>query len=180
MTDDRAAGAKASIHHAIRCYTKGRALLDQAKNSMEVAAGLADTLTFDEWLELVHELRAADVSPRAAFTRAKEEFGPRPDEIGRTYSKLRTETLPRWPATWTPCVYVLFNHDDELLYIGKSIDLQRRMAKHYDKPWARIEFTICPTEADALALEGDLIYQHQPPLNTADRHQRRRPTTGAA
>lgn len=65
-----------------------------------------------------------------------------------------------------------------VLYVGKTAKHPRyRLAAHADRgiPWTEVELIACATEADALSLEGDLIFQHQPPWNRADTRRRRKP-----
>jgi len=76
-------------------------------------------------------------------------------------------------------VYFMRDETDQILYIGKSKSLRNRVrsyfrdAAHHHSPRiasmvskvADIEFIVTDTEAEALALEANLIKQHQPEYN---------------
>jgi excinuclease ABC subunit C len=77
-----------------------------------------------------------------------------------------------------PGVYFMRDAADDILYIGKSKKLRSRVRsyfrdKHEHNPRialmvmqvAEIEFIVTDTEAEALALEANLIKQHQPHFN---------------
>lgn len=78
-----------------------------------------------------------------------------------------------------PGVYFMKDETDQILYIGKSKSLRSRVrsyfrdAAHHHTPRiatmvrrvADIEFIVTDTEAEALALEANLIKQHQPDFN---------------
>ncbi|MBD3882679.1 excinuclease ABC subunit UvrC [Phormidium tenue FACHB-886] len=77
-----------------------------------------------------------------------------------------------------PGVYFMRDSTDQILYIGKSKKLRSRVRsyfrdKHDQNPRialmvmqvAEIEFIVTDTEAEALALEANLIKQHQPHFN---------------
>lgn len=77
-----------------------------------------------------------------------------------------------------PGVYYMKDTSDQVLYIGKSKKLRSRVRSyfrddHYHSPRigmmvrlvADIEFIVTDTEAEALALEANLIKQHQPHYN---------------
>lgn len=77
-----------------------------------------------------------------------------------------------------PGVYFLKDKTDQILYIGKSKRLRSRVRSYFREPAhlgprlelmvyqvADIEFIVTDTEAEALALEANLIKQHQPPFN---------------
>ncbi|MEO0408887.1 MAG: excinuclease ABC subunit UvrC [Cyanobacteria bacterium P01_A01_bin.135] len=78
----------------------------------------------------------------------------------------------------SPGVYFMRDAQDNILYIGKSKRLRARVRSyfrddHRENPriWrmvrqiAEIEFLVTDTEAEALALEANLIKQHQPHFN---------------
>jgi excinuclease ABC subunit C len=69
-----------------------------------------------------------------------------------------------------PGVYRYFDDRDEVIYVGKAKDLRNRVGSYFVKSnqhdrktkrlvsqIRRIEFTIVPTEWDALLLENQLI-----------------------
>jgi excinuclease ABC subunit C len=78
----------------------------------------------------------------------------------------------------TPGVYLMKDESDRLLYIGKSKKLRSRVRSYFRdgknhshrislmvQQIADIELIITDTEAEALALEANLIEQHQPYFN---------------
>ncbi len=77
-----------------------------------------------------------------------------------------------------PGVYFMKDESDRILYIGKSKKLRSRVRSYFrDTPKhspridmmvrlvADIEFIVTDTEAEALALEANLVKQHQPYFN---------------
>ena len=77
-----------------------------------------------------------------------------------------------------PGVYLMRDNSDRLLYIGKSKKLRSRVRSYFrdSQPLSpriammvrqvgEIEFIVTDTEAEALALEANLIKQHQPYFN---------------
>lgn len=77
-----------------------------------------------------------------------------------------------------PGVYYMRDVNDAILYIGKSKKLRSRVRSYFRDPQslsprielmvrqvAEIEFIVTDTEAEALALEANLIKQHQPHFN---------------
>ena len=77
-----------------------------------------------------------------------------------------------------PGVYFMRDADDRILYIGKSKTLRNRVRSYFRQGQALaprlelmvrqvtdIEFIVTDTEAEALALEANLIKQHQPYFN---------------
>lgn len=78
----------------------------------------------------------------------------------------------------SPGVYLMRDKTDQILYIGKSKRLRNRVRSYFRQPAALgprlelmvyqvadIEFIVTDTEAEALALEANLIKQHQPHFN---------------
>jgi excinuclease UvrABC nuclease subunit len=74
----------------------------------------------------------------------------------------------------TPGVYFFKNEQEEILYIGKAVNIKRRILSHYSSKGnfgnfypqvADIDYIETPTEKDALVLEARLIHQHQPKYN---------------
>jgi len=85
----------------------------------------------------------------------------------------RLQELPAEPG-----VYFMRDGSDQILYIGKSKKLRSRVRSYFRKGQAltprlelmmrqvaEIEFIVTDTEAEALALEANLIKQHQPYFN---------------
>ncbi len=77
-----------------------------------------------------------------------------------------------------PGVYFMRDHSDRIIYIGKSRKLRSRVRSYFRdsqrlseriakmvKQVTDIEFIVTDTEAEALALEANLIKQHQPYFN---------------
>ncbi|NEP89768.1 MAG: excinuclease ABC subunit UvrC [Okeania sp. SIO2C2] len=78
----------------------------------------------------------------------------------------------------TPGVYLMHDGSDRLLYIGKSKKLINRVRSYFRESKnhshrinlmvqqiVEIEFIVTDTEAEALALEANLVKQHQPYFN---------------
>ncbi|WP_019501960.1 excinuclease ABC subunit UvrC [Pseudanabaena sp. PCC 6802] len=77
-----------------------------------------------------------------------------------------------------PGVYMMRDRQDQILYIGKSKSLRARVRSYFRSSQdlspriammvqlvSEIEFIVTDTEAEALALEDNLIKQHQPHYN---------------
>lgn len=77
-----------------------------------------------------------------------------------------------------PGVYRYFNENDDIIYVGKAKNLRNRVSSYFVKSnqhnrktlqlvsqIRRIEFTIVPTEWEALLLENQLIKNYQPRFN---------------
>jgi excinuclease ABC subunit C len=85
-------------------------------------------------------------------------------------------TLSHLPTE--PGIYKYFNADGEIIYVGKAKNLKNRISSYfhnYDRADRKtrklvesihhLEYTIVPTEWDALLLENNLIKEHQPKYN---------------
>jgi excinuclease ABC subunit C len=85
----------------------------------------------------------------------------------------RLKEIPQEPG-----VYFMRNSDDQVLYIGKSKSLRSRVRSYFRsaqelspriammvKLVAEIEFIVTDSDAEALALEANLIKQYQPYYN---------------
>lgn len=77
-----------------------------------------------------------------------------------------------------PGIYLMRDAEDHILYIGKSKKLRSRVRSYFRdsqrlseriammvRQVAEIEFIVTDTEAEALALEANLVKQHQPYFN---------------
>ncbi|SNR76556.1 excinuclease ABC subunit UvrC [Hymenobacter mucosus] len=76
-----------------------------------------------------------------------------------------------------PGIYKYFDAEDTIIYVGKAIDLRKRVSSYFTKQdhnkktqqlvknIRRIEFTIVDSESDAFLLENNLIKQLQPKYN---------------
>ena len=85
------------------------------------------------------------------------------------------KTLPTIPHN--PGIYKYFDATDNIIYVGKSKDLRKRVSSYFTKKHdsrktaimvskiARIEFAVVETEQDALLLENALIKKWQPRYN---------------
>ncbi len=77
-----------------------------------------------------------------------------------------------------PGIYKFFDERDEIIYVGKAVDIRKRVSSYFNKSTQHnkktrklishirnIEFTIVDTEGDAFLLENNLIKQYQPKYN---------------
>lgn len=77
-----------------------------------------------------------------------------------------------------PGVYLYFDEEDEILYVGKSRNLKQRVSSYFDRSRkhdlktialvekiARLEFVTTRTETEALILECNLIKKYSPHYN---------------
>lgn len=77
-----------------------------------------------------------------------------------------------------PGVYKFYNHQHDLIYVGKAKDLKKRVSSYFNRSAGTsrktrkmvseitsIEFTIVNSEFDALLLENSLIKKNQPKYN---------------
>jgi excinuclease ABC subunit C len=83
-----------------------------------------------------------------------------------------TQSIPSEPG-----IYKYFDSRKELLYVGKSKNLRKRVSSYFNKTLANyktyelvkrissIEFTLVNSEQDAFLLENSLIKQYQPRFN---------------
>jgi len=79
-------------------------------------------------------------------------------------------------------VYIIYNLDNEIIYIGKSINIRKRLVQHFASTEVkelklksnthRIEWELTGSELIALLRESELIKQHLPIFNRAQRRQR--------
>src|SRR6478735_716237 len=77
-----------------------------------------------------------------------------------------------------PGIYRFYNSESILIYVGKAKSLKKRVSSYFNKQSQynrkteklvseinRIEYTLAPSEFDALLLENNLIKQNQPKYN---------------
>lgn len=76
-----------------------------------------------------------------------------------------------------PGIYKYYDEKNELIYVGKAINLRKRVSSYFTKNYpnykthelvkriAKIDFTIVDSEQDAFLLENSLIKQFQPKYN---------------
>lgn len=80
----------------------------------------------------------------------------------------------------TPGVYLMRGAEGKILYIGKAVNLKRRVSSYFTRPHdGRIEALVAkirkidfkPTQSalEALVLEAKLIKEHQPPYNIREK-----------
>jgi len=75
-------------------------------------------------------------------------------------------------------VYIMKDIADEILYIGKAINLKKRVSSYFNdggdgrfqlpalvSKVENIEFIVCQNETEALVLEANLVRTHKPPYN---------------
>lgn len=80
------------------------------------------------------------------------------------------------PPNGKPCVYLLLDEQRRCLYVGFSVKVRDRLKSHVKEgriPARRFNVIPQASREDAWRLEGDLIFQHQPPFNRAGRSARR-------
>jgi DNA polymerase III epsilon subunit-like protein len=81
-----------------------------------------------------------------------------------------------------PGVYTIHDSDGGVLYVGKAVDLRRRLAAYLAGPLglqrrleglaaraARVDWVSAPSDLEARLLEARLIRRHRPPFNVARR-----------
>lgn len=97
-------------------------------------------------------------------------------DIYALYSNLNRTEIDALPNT--PGVYFFYNNKNELIYIGKSVEIKKRVLSHFSnksakktiemcKNIAHIDFEETGSELCALLHESNLIKQHKPIYNTA-------------
>lgn len=87
------------------------------------------------------------------------------------------EELKKLPDT--PGVYIMHDARDAIIYIGKAVNLRKRVHQYFQashnegikkarmvKQIARFEYIITDSELEALVLECNLIKEHRPKYNT--------------
>ncbi|MDG1332556.1 MAG: exonuclease domain-containing protein [Crocinitomicaceae bacterium] len=114
-------------------------------------------------------LMETDKAGLATFV--QEELNPK-----RLHPNLDLDVLEEIPNK--AGVYRFFNETNQLIYIGKSIHIKKRIEQHLrnnktkkgiemQREISRIEFELTGSELIALLLESQLIKQHQPIYNRA-------------
>lgn len=174
--DERGVGAASCVHRAVvltwkarELEAKARGLREQAASSVEVAVSLARGLDRAEIAGLLRALRHQRVPGRQGFVGL---LGETAFSVGDRVRFGRGDALPK-PPNGVQVVYVLMDDDSSVLYVGVTGHYAARMPAHKDKPWTNSEVYVCSDRVEAVRLEGDLIFQHQPPFNSRDRSTRR-------
>ena len=85
------------------------------------------------------------------------------------------ETLKNLPETTG--VYIMKNAEDEIIYVGKAVNIKKRIQQHFASPVLKerllkdhtvaVETINTNTEVEALLLECELIKKHQPRYNVS-------------
>ena len=77
----------------------------------------------------------------------------------------------------TPGVYTYYDASGKIIYVGKAVNLKRRVSSYFNKTHdclrtillvkaiADMSYIVVPTEEDALNLENSMIKEHQPRYN---------------
>ncbi|MFA6136084.1 MAG: GIY-YIG nuclease family protein [Candidatus Paceibacterota bacterium] len=88
----------------------------------------------------------------------------------KTILKNKIKALPKKPG-----VYIFKDKNEKILYIGKAINIKKRIESHFSrqenasinfyKQVADLDFIETPSEKDALILERKLVRQYQPKYN---------------
>lgn len=77
----------------------------------------------------------------------------------------------------TPGVYIYYNAEGQVIYVGKAKNLKRRVSSYFNREHEVVrtrllvraihdmDYIVVPTEQDALNLENSLIKEHQPRYN---------------
>ncbi len=85
---------------------------------------------------------------------------------------IQLKTLPESPG-----VYQFFDAEEQILYVGKAVNLKKRVSSYFTKTHQNgktrvmvrkirsLKHIVVPTESDALLLENNLIKKHQPRYN---------------
>ncbi len=88
-----------------------------------------------------------------------------------------------------PGVYLMFDPDGEIIYVGKAINLKRRVSSYFTKSRKgkgpkvnamvehvdRFEFIVVDNEVEALVLESNFIKEHEPKYNILLRDDKQYP-----
>ncbi len=128
-----------------------------------------DTLATAKILEHIYKL---DENNLSSFV--KDDINPK--ELNQKLNLNQYDDLPNKIG-----VYKLFNDKDELIYVGKSIHIKKRISQHLknvktnkgiemQKQIAKIEYILTHSELVALLLESELIKKHQPIFNRSQKN----------
>ena len=105
-----------------------------------------------------------------------------PAETGKFDSKSFLQRL-----THRPGVYRMLNAAGEVIYVGKALDLRKRVSSYFNpsmadpktvsmlRQMADVEVTLTNTESEALILEYNLIKRHKPRFNVVLRDDKSYP-----
>lgn len=186
MSDDRASAAATRDHITLLTEKRDRLMVAVTEAFEAVLPSIArGTWSPTEAVEWWQWSRTLGI-PHAAVRTA--------DALGTNVSTLRqwTDYAPdEWCARWgllplghqavlpkgVACVYLLLGSDRNAtcLYVGQTVNLRLRLKDHWRQgriPATRWEAIPCSSPEEAVRLEADLIYQHQPAYNTSGRRSR--------
>ena len=77
----------------------------------------------------------------------------------------------------TPGVYTYYNAEGTVIYVGKAVNLKRRVSSYFNRTHERlrtnllvraiadVSYIVVPTEQDALNLENSMIKEYKPRYN---------------
>lgn len=98
-------------------------------------------------------------------------------KLSKLPGSLNLEDLHRIPET--SGIYYFFGHNDHLLYVGKSKNIQKRVMQHFSKPTTkslkflvrtqRIDYEETGSEIAAILREDEVIKKQRPEYNIAQR-----------
>lgn len=94
---------------------------------------------------------------------------------------MKSPIYAKIPAT--PGVYLMKSAKGEILYIGKAVNLKRRVSSYFQRSHdyrieklvgqiKKIDYKKTDTAIEALILESELIKKHQPPFNVLEKDDR--------
>lgn len=134
---------------------------------------------YDDALALWHFLRAIEDRVEESLIASAIESLLDSRTMPSGVDPALVRALPRSPG-----VYLMYDAENELLYIGKSVDIRTRVMSHFSSDHrstkelrmcekvARIEYRETSGELSALFLESKLIKELEPPYNRALRKTR--------
>lgn len=160
----------ATIEEGVRLHAKAVLLDERARACIAVATATAARGGVDP-----AEIRRAARSLKPTTIKGRGPIGVMAREAqqvqGDIWVRVRGSNarLPKAPAF----VYLLRDDTGKVIYIGYSENIGTRLGDHKGKPWVTADLIGCDNVRAARALEGDLIFQHKPPLNKADTRRRR-------
>ena len=144
--------------------------------SRDVHRALGDAeLTAAVALRMLPMAAAQGIEIEAFINRGTRSIIATPPRAGSTtlLDRAHLDTLPRKPG-----VYVMYDADGRVLYVGKAKSLRDRVSSYYSQPLGytrkmdglieaihHIEHEETGSELVALLLEAQLIRRHQPPYN---------------
>ncbi len=119
------------------------------------------------WSSALSPYRRSGLAVRpGAYSLVRDRRGTRTSPA-RSESRSSAAALPDSPG-----VYLFYDGDGELLYVGKARSIRKRVASHFSGGESRltsrverIEFLVTANEAEALLAEQSFIKRHRPRFN---------------